>query len=101
MNIEDGDIRLWDVLFYKAFELRDLYEIEVTNVTNGVRVEQSAVKAADGDQTYACAKSIIQAQAGVVSQFVGEMSVNHHVPAIICAAPSIGYIFSWSERPPD
>mmetsp|Transcript_11770 Transcript_11770/g.25479 ORF Transcript_11770/g.25479 Transcript_11770/m.25479 type:complete len:260 (+) Transcript_11770:149-928(+) len=84
MGTEDDGICFWDNLFREAFDLRGFHNMEVTNTTDGVRVNQSVVEDVNDDGVYACVRSVIQAHAEVVSRFVdrgmSEMHVNHPVP---------------------
>ncbi len=84
LDSEDGYIREWDELFEAAFDLRDLHDMEVQDLDNGVRVVQFVKENVEGEERE-CAKAIIQAHAGVVDNFVklgfDEAEKNHIVPA--------------------
>lgn len=85
LDSEDGYIREWDELFEAAFDLRDLHDMEVHDLNNGVRVVQFVKDDVYGEERD-CAKAIIQAHAVVVDNFVklgyDEAEKNHVVPAV-------------------
>ena len=80
---EGSGIRLWDDLFEKAFEYRNMNHLSFTEEENGVKVTHAVNNDVHG-QEKECIVAIIHEHAAVVSEFISngmvEAHSNHAVP---------------------
>ena len=67
---EHGGIRMRDPLFKAAFDFSSFHEMHVSNTEKGVRVVQNVAEDVEDASAKACAISIIQDHAAVVSKLL-------------------------------